>query len=89
MLLQMRVQHRQLGLAQLAVAPTVGQVQQGGQTALLVTLEVVAHGIGVDQQGVGDILGRAAARQQDHRFDPIGLAFVARAPVRRAQIGEF
>jgi len=56
---------------------------------LLVTLEVVAHGIGVDQEGLGDILRRAPTRQQHDRLNAVGFALVARTPVGRAQLGDF
>ncbi len=87
--LQMRLKHGQLGLLEFAVAPAVGQVQQARQTTLPIALEVVAHRIGVDQQGLGDIFRRAPARQQDHGLDAVGLALVARTPVRGTQLGEF
>lgn len=51
--------------------------------------KVVAHHVGVDQQGLGDIFCRGPTPQQDHRLDAVGLALVTCTPVRGTQIGEF
>jgi hypothetical protein len=48
---------------------------------------MVAHGIGIDQQGIGNIFGAPAACQH-HRLDAVGLALVAGAAVRRTQLGK-
>ena len=50
---------------------------------------MVAHRVGVDQQGLGHLLCRPAARQQHHRLDAVGLALVVRGAVRPTQFGEF
>ena len=45
-----------------------------------------AHRIGVDQQGLGNVLGPPAGGEQDDGLDAIGLSLITRAPVRRPQL---
>ena len=63
-------------------------MQQTRQPPCLIGLKMVAHRIGVDQQGIGNIVCPPAARQQHHRLDAVGLALVAGAAMRRTQLGE-
>jgi len=53
-----------------------------------VALEVVAHRVGVEQQGIGNVRHRATLTQENHRVDPIRLAHVPDPPVRRPQFGQ-
>jgi hypothetical protein len=88
MRLDMRIQGRQLGVGERAVAPLVSHLQQAGQTALPIAPKMVAYRVGVDQQDRGHLLCRPAARQRHDRLDAVGLALVARTPVGGTQLGE-
>lgn len=48
-------------------------MEQARYTTALVALEMIAHRVGADQQGGGDILRAPAAPEQDHRLDAISL----------------
>jgi hypothetical protein len=51
-------------------------------------LEVVARGVGIDQQGIGDIGRRAPLAEQDHGIDATGLANVPHSAMGSAEFGK-
>ena len=85
----MQIEPIELRVAQQDIAAAILDLEQLGQTTGAIALEVSAHRIGVDQQGLGNVLGPPAGGEQDDGLDPIGLALVTRAPVRRPQLRQF
>lgn len=85
--LQMVVERCQMCPIELT-APAVGDVQQARQATLPVPPEMVAYGVEVDRQGVGDSLLAPAAGEQDDCLDPIDLPRVARCAACSAASSE-
>ena len=56
---------------------------------LHLTFEVVPHGVGVDQRGIGDVRRGSTLTQQDHGIDAAGLAQVPRGTVDGTQLAGF
>jgi len=83
-LLQMRIQLRQLHLVEQCFAADVVHAQQFLDTALLVALEIGAHRLRIDQQRIGDIGRCASLAKQNHRIDAVRFSHVQRPAVGRA-----
>ena len=78
-----------LRVAQQRIAAAVRDPGQLVQSTGAIALEVRAHPIGGDQQGLGNVLGPPAGGEQDDGLAAIGLALITRAPVHRLQLPQF
>ena len=85
----MLIQLLQLLRIQPGFTPDIIQVQQGGDPTFSEALAMAAHGVWIDQQGLGEILHPPTRPEQDHRMEAIGLTRIAHPPVGRTQFAEF
>ena len=90
-ILQVRIELFQLGRVQHGLAADVAHAQQLIDPAVLIALEVAAHCLRVEQQGIGHVRYRAPLAQQDDRVDAVRVAHImcrTCLTMRRPQLGE-
>ena len=67
-----------------AVAAAVALFTQRLEAPIAVALEVIPRRVGVNEQGLGDLLCHPTTPKQHHRLNSIGLPLVARWARRRS-----
>jgi hypothetical protein len=87
-LTQVRFKFDNLGQIEQRLGADAIHPQQGVAPTLLVTLEVVASRIGINQQRAGHIGGGPDLPEKDDRIDPVRLASAGSALMGDAQLRE-
>jgi hypothetical protein len=77
----MRVQLRELLLVQQRFSTHITHAQQLFDASFPIALEVTAHGLGIEQQGFGDLPHGPTLTKQNDGMDPVRAANIRRFAV--------